>query len=98
MTADCAPAAWQAELKALGDKAEMEKRIEQKRAGASFRIQDINDRNREFQQRIERKVGEQTRRQVTDAGLRPDCAPSAPCGRLGWATGWCTSAPGPCAP
>ena len=44
-------------MKALDEKQEVEKKIEQQREGSSFRINDINIRNREFQRMVEEKVG-----------------------------------------
>jgi len=45
------------ELRGLEGKQEVEKRIEQKRESSSFRINDINLRNREFEREIAAKVG-----------------------------------------
>jgi RNA polymerase-associated protein RTF1 len=45
------------ELRQLDQKQDLEKKIEQQREGSSFRITDINIRNRKFQREIEDKVG-----------------------------------------
>ena len=51
-------AAAEGELREIDKKSELEKKIEQKRAGSSFRITDINERNRAFQRSVEARVGQ----------------------------------------
>ena len=53
-------------VKELDSKQELEKKIEQKREGSSFRINDINNRNREFQRSVEEKAGTATLREEVE--------------------------------
>jgi len=45
------------ELKGLDKKEDLQKKLDEKREGSSFRIGDINERNRKFQREVEDKVG-----------------------------------------